>query len=125
MLESLISEKGGRKVMRKELDKEHVESIENFLKHSFFFGHLLKFNEVLRESCDLSQLWFREFYLELTMGARIQVYLNIVIKYMNTVQCLLSSSSLSSLSSSSSAKYMCMSKMYNVNHWYQDSSTFK
>ena len=26
----------------------------------------------LRECCDLSQLWFREFYLELTMGERIQ-----------------------------------------------------
>lgn len=26
----------------------------------------------LRECCDLSQLWFREFYLELTMGVRIQ-----------------------------------------------------
>ena len=28
----------------------------------------------LRECCDLSQLWFREFYLELTMGERIQVF---------------------------------------------------
>ena len=26
----------------------------------------------LRECCDLSQLWFREFFLELTMGERIQ-----------------------------------------------------
>ncbi|CAH3019681.1 unnamed protein product [Porites evermanni] len=72
MLESLISEKGGKKVMRKELEKETVEHIEAFLKKSFFFEKLLRFNEVLRECCDLSQLWFREFYLELTMGARIQ-----------------------------------------------------
>lgn len=28
--------------------------------------------ETLSECCDLSQLWFREFYLELTMGKRIQ-----------------------------------------------------
>ncbi|XP_066016984.1 cytoplasmic FMR1-interacting protein 2 [Pocillopora verrucosa] len=72
MLESLISEKGGKKVMRKELEKESVEQIEEFLKKSFFFEQMLRFNEVLRECCDLSQLWFREFYLELTMGARIQ-----------------------------------------------------
>ena len=26
----------------------------------------------LRECCDLSQMWFREFFLELTMGERIQ-----------------------------------------------------
>ena len=75
MLESLISEKGGKKVMRKELEKETVEHIEAFLKKSFFFEKLLRFNEVLRECCDLSQLWFREFYLELTMGARIQVHI--------------------------------------------------
>ena len=74
MLESLVSEKGGKKVMRKELEKETVEQIESFLKTSFFFEKLLHFSEVLRECCDLSQLWFREFYLELTMGARIQVF---------------------------------------------------
>lgn len=59
--------------MRKELEKETVEQIETFLKNSFFFEQLLHFNEVLRDCCDLSQLWFREFYLELTMGAKIQV----------------------------------------------------
>ena len=26
----------------------------------------------IRECCDLSQMWFREFFLELTMGERIQ-----------------------------------------------------
>lgn len=68
-----MSEKGGKKVMRKELEKETVEQIESFLKNSFFFEKLLRFNEILRECCDLSQLWFREFFLELTMGKRIQV----------------------------------------------------
>lgn len=72
-LESLISDKAGRKSMRKELEKETVEAIEQFLKMSFFFSHLLHFSETLRECCDLSQLWFREFFLELTMGKRIQV----------------------------------------------------
>ncbi|XP_048589343.1 cytoplasmic FMR1-interacting protein 2-like [Nematostella vectensis] len=71
MLESIVSEKGAKK-MRKDLDKEHIDAIETFLKNSFFFSDLLRFGEVLRECCDLSQLWFREFYLELTMGARIQ-----------------------------------------------------
>jgi len=27
----------------------------------------------LQYCCDLSQLWYREFYLEMTMGRRIQV----------------------------------------------------
>jgi cytoplasmic FMR1 interacting protein len=28
--------------------------------------------ESLFNSCDLSQLWYREFFLEMTMGKRIQ-----------------------------------------------------
>lgn len=28
--------------------------------------------DTLQHCCDLSQLWFREFFLELTMGRRIQ-----------------------------------------------------
>lgn len=33
---------------------------------------MLLLTETLRECCDLSQLWYREFYLEMTMGKRIQ-----------------------------------------------------
>jgi len=29
--------------------------------------------ESLHECCELSQLWYREFFLEMTMGKRIQV----------------------------------------------------
>ena len=76
--------------MRKELEKETVEQIETFLKNSFFFEQLLHFNEVLRECCDLSQLWFREFYLELTMGARIQVRIILSpFTYGHAIRCVL------------------------------------
>lgn len=33
----------------------------------------IMFVESLQQCCDLSQLWYREFYLEMTMGRRIQV----------------------------------------------------
>ncbi|XP_071846795.1 cytoplasmic FMR1-interacting protein 2-like isoform X2 [Apostichopus japonicus] len=74
MLESLIADKSGtgRKTMRKELDVQVVESIERFHKRSFFYKSMLSFSTVLQESCDISQLWFREFFLEMTMGERIQ-----------------------------------------------------
>lgn len=32
---------------------------------------------LLQEACDISQLWFREFFLEMTMGERIQVILSV------------------------------------------------
>ena len=76
MLESLISEKSGRgkdKSFRKDLDNNTVTAIESFLRSSLFYPYLLKFDQMLKECGDLSQLWYREFFLELTMGQRIQV----------------------------------------------------
>uniref|UniRef100_A0A6I8QXU0 Cytoplasmic FMR1 interacting protein 2 n=1 Tax=Xenopus tropicalis TaxID=8364 RepID=A0A6I8QXU0_XENTR len=73
MLESLIADKSGsKKTLRSSLDGPIVQAIEEFHKQSFFFTHLLNFSEALQQCCDLSQLWFREFFLELTMGRRIQ-----------------------------------------------------
>ncbi|KAK2176606.1 hypothetical protein NP493_652g02000 [Ridgeia piscesae] len=70
MLASLIDK--SRKSQRKELDSQHVQNIENFLRATHFWPSLIHFKRSLRECCDLSQLWYREFYLEITMGRRIQ-----------------------------------------------------
>lgn len=90
-LESLVSDKAlsGRRTLRKDIDGQHLINIDQFHKQSFFWSYLLNFSrketlffkteinfffliETLRECCDLSQLWYREFYLEMTMGKRIQ-----------------------------------------------------
>nr|KAG5711988.1 hypothetical protein BaRGS_026429 [Batillaria attramentaria] len=71
MLESLI----GMKALRKEMDPRHLAQIEDFHRLSFFWNYLINFNRSLFNCCDLSQLWYREFFLEMTMGARIQVNL--------------------------------------------------
>lgn len=94
MLESLIADKsGGKRTLRKDIDGSYLMAIDQFHKNSFFWNYLLNFNgtflsnvqfvaissscfffiETLQQSCDLSQLWYREFYLEMTMGKRIQV----------------------------------------------------
>uniref|UniRef100_A0A1I7YB62 Cytoplasmic FMR1-interacting protein n=1 Tax=Steinernema glaseri TaxID=37863 RepID=A0A1I7YB62_9BILA len=75
MLESLISEreKGtGRRVVRKEIDPKHSKKMVEFLRMSYHWPALLNFSRTLEQSSELSQLWFREFYLEVTMGKRIQ-----------------------------------------------------
>lgn len=74
MLESLVSGKahGDRNTLRKYIDSASFLNIENFLKESFYWPFLLNFGQTLTECCDLSQLWYREFYLEMTMGRRIQ-----------------------------------------------------
>ncbi|XP_028655857.1 cytoplasmic FMR1-interacting protein 1 homolog isoform X1 [Erpetoichthys calabaricus] len=73
MLESLIADKSGsKKTLRSSLEGPTILEIEKFHRESFFYTHLLNFSETLQQCCDLSQLWFREFFLELTMGRRIQ-----------------------------------------------------
>uniref|UniRef100_A0A4W4GN80 Cytoplasmic FMR1-interacting protein n=1 Tax=Electrophorus electricus TaxID=8005 RepID=A0A4W4GN80_ELEEL len=73
MLESLIADKSGsKKTLRSSLEGPTILDIEKFHRESFFYIHLLNFSETLQQCCDLSQLWFREFFLELTMGRRIQ-----------------------------------------------------
>lgn len=98
----LSDKTAGRKTMRKEIDIQHLAAIDNFHKASFYWSYLLNFGgnswsfvhflsvqvynseifieklkllcdtETLHQCCDLSQLWFREFFLEMTMGKRIQ-----------------------------------------------------
>lgn len=88
MLESLLSDKAGKKALRSELREGSLPEFEAFHKSSFFFGHLLNFGGTLRVCCDLSQLWFREFYLELTMGERIQFPIEMSLPWILTNQIL-------------------------------------
>lgn len=72
MLESLIADKsGGKRTLRKDIDGQYLVQIDQFHKTSFYWNYMLGFSESLQRCCDLSQLWYREFYLEMTMGRRI------------------------------------------------------
>ena len=44
MLESLISDRGGKKPPKKALDPQHLTEIDNFHKVSFFWSYLLNFS---------------------------------------------------------------------------------
>lgn len=73
MLESLIADKsGGKRTLRKDIDGPCLVQIDQFHKNSFYWAYLLNFGEILQKCCDLSQLWYREFYLEMTMGRRVK-----------------------------------------------------
>ncbi|CAH8557333.1 unnamed protein product [Heterobilharzia americana] len=73
MLELMVEQvSSSKQMMRKELDSSTLSAIDTFLKHSFYWPYLLNFSETLIKCCDLSQLWYREFFLEMTNGACIQ-----------------------------------------------------
>lgn len=75
MLESLV-EKGdkasNRKSPRKDMDATHVKVIEEFLQSSFIWSYVMNLHWTLESCCNLAQLWYREFYLEMTRGDKIQ-----------------------------------------------------
>lgn len=74
MLESLIADKsGGKRTLRKDIDGTCLVQIDQFHKTSFYWTYILSFSETLQKCCDLSQLWYREFYLEMTMGRKVNV----------------------------------------------------
>ncbi|KAK6055495.1 cytoplasmic Fragile-X interacting family protein [Cooperia oncophora] len=85
-LESLISERtsGGKRVLRKELDTKTIERISVFLRKSTHWPALFRLSDSLTEAAELSQLWFREFYLEMTMGQRIQFPIEMSIPWILT-----------------------------------------
>jgi cytoplasmic FMR1 interacting protein len=50
----------------KDLKKEWIPVWEEFYRNSYYFPYMVSFPETLRELTDLSALWYREFYLEVT-----------------------------------------------------------
>uniref|UniRef100_A0A1I7WMV4 ANK_REP_REGION domain-containing protein n=1 Tax=Heterorhabditis bacteriophora TaxID=37862 RepID=A0A1I7WMV4_HETBA len=85
-LESLVSERnsGGKKILRKELDSKTIERINVFLRKSTHWAALFRLSDSLSEAAELSQLWFREFYLEMTMGNRIQFPIEMSVPWILT-----------------------------------------
>lgn len=71
MLESLCAD-NKKKSLQGDLDSKDLPAMREFYKRSYDFGWLLNYNQCIQKASDLSQLWYREFFLELTMGSMIQ-----------------------------------------------------
>jgi cytoplasmic FMR1 interacting protein len=50
----------------KDLKKEWEDEWKRVYKESFFYEYVLNLRRSVREMTDMSFLWFREFYLEIT-----------------------------------------------------------
>ncbi len=50
----------------KDFEKGSEEVIRKFCADSAYFDRLLDFSSTVNELTDLSDLWYREFYLEMT-----------------------------------------------------------
>eukprot|EP00808_Paulinella_micropora_P032344 g67638.t1 len=56
-----------------DLKKEWIPVWKEFYHRSFYFKYFLDFGTTLREILDLSFLWYREFYLELTKQVQFPI----------------------------------------------------
>ena len=57
----------------KDLKKEWIPVWEEFYRNSYYFPALLVFPETIRSLSDLSYLWYREFYLEVTKSVQFPI----------------------------------------------------
>eukprot|EP01104_Vermistella_antarctica_P000182 TRINITY_DN1020_c1_g4_i1.p1 TRINITY_DN1020_c1_g4~~TRINITY_DN1020_c1_g4_i1.p1 ORF type:complete len:1278 (-),score=381.80 TRINITY_DN1020_c1_g4_i1:98-3931(-) len=57
----------------KDFRDSHVKVLETFYERSFFFPYLFDYVNVIQECTDLSDLWFREFYLELSKALQFPI----------------------------------------------------
>ncbi|KAI3655655.1 hypothetical protein MP638_004410, partial [Amoeboaphelidium occidentale] len=70
LLESLVSDKSkgmqGGFLKEKDFKDSHVNDVNEFLKQALYFPAMVSFQDSIRECSDLSELWYKEFYLEVT-----------------------------------------------------------
>lgn len=51
---------------KKELSSKHEKVLDDFYARSFYYQYLLNYTDTLLKITDLGDLWYREFYLELS-----------------------------------------------------------
>ena len=51
---------------RAELEKDDIALLESFYYDSFYYQYILNYSRAIRQVSDLSDLWYREFFLEIT-----------------------------------------------------------
>lgn len=51
---------------KKDYSSSHVKLLEEFYERSFFYRYLLNYTGTILSATDLGDLWYKEFYLELS-----------------------------------------------------------
>lgn len=72
MVEELACDKDSKKPMSADVNGDSIGPMVEFYQRSYFFAELLNFNASLQKASDLSQLWYREYFLELTQQSEMQ-----------------------------------------------------
>lgn len=60
-----------------DLERSDIELFEKFYSESFLFPYVLHYTHYVREMSDLSDLWYREFFLEMTRCVQFPIDLSL------------------------------------------------
>ncbi|KAI9357327.1 cytoplasmic fragile-X interacting family-domain-containing protein [Zopfochytrium polystomum] len=63
----------GSLLREKDFKDAQVVQIENFLNESFFYSHMQEWIDTIQKCSDLSDLWLKEFYLELSKRVQFPI----------------------------------------------------
>ncbi|KAJ8613807.1 hypothetical protein CTAYLR_004917 [Chrysophaeum taylorii] len=80
MVRSMYDQRNQLKVgyfSKKDLEKEDINLMETFYNESLAFQYLLNYSDTLRANSDLGDLWYREFYLELSGQIQFPIELSL------------------------------------------------
>ena len=61
----------------KDIKEVHLSEVAQFLSESSFYAPMMSFLETVNECGDLGELWFREFYLELTKEIQFPIEMSL------------------------------------------------
>jgi cytoplasmic FMR1 interacting protein len=77
----LVSHRVGTSKTGEYSDKDYSSSsarvLEEFLARSFFYKHLLSYSQTIRQVTELADLWYREFYLELSKRLQFPIEMSL------------------------------------------------
>eukprot|EP00761_Pharyngomonas_kirbyi_P013534 gb/GECH01013563.1/.p1 GENE.gb/GECH01013563.1/~~gb/GECH01013563.1/.p1 ORF type:complete len:1451 (+),score=427.16 gb/GECH01013563.1/:1-4353(+) len=60
-----------------DFNSDQIEILQNFYTKTFFYMYFLNYNGTLRRAADLSDLWYREFYLELAKAIQFPIEMSL------------------------------------------------
>ncbi|KAI3384937.1 hypothetical protein SNEBB_000126 [Seison nebaliae] len=88
LMMKLLLQECQKKNNRKEFDSPMVEKLEQFHQEIKFWNYLLNYHSSVKNSSDFSFLWFREFFLEMTMGKKVQFPIETSMPWLLVDYCL-------------------------------------
>ncbi|KAI3646786.1 hypothetical protein MP228_009714 [Amoeboaphelidium protococcarum] len=81
LLESLINERSkgmqGGFLKEKDFKDQHVQDVSDFVSRTHSFAAMLNFDQCVLECSDMSELWYKEFYLEVTKQIQFPIEMSL------------------------------------------------